>query len=186
MRVRLSWFINSRLEGLPASSRYLLLALETYCHARDTRGSITVDEMNSMATACCATIGDIAHLSQANIIAFDGTEYFLFGFEESYDHKLQREVESVLAICDANPEQYHWRSHLESIEQRTQPRYRARWRMKVLEAWLNGDNPPALTGGTRKDVYVRTKSKIDMCADEMLRRIDTELQTNGLLIECNS
>ena len=139
-----------------------------------------------MVTACNATVGDVAQLTLANIIAFDGTEYFLFGFEETYDQKLEREVESMLAMCDAHPEQYHWRSHLESIEQKTQPRYRARWRMKVLEAWLSGDNPPALTGGTRKDVYVRTKTKIDMCADEMLRRIDAELQTNDRLIECNS
>lgn len=186
MRVRLSWFINSRLESLPASSRFLLLALETFCHAKDTRGSVPNEVMANMIQMCNASISDVAHLTLANIIAFDGTEYFLFGFEESYDQKLEREVEVILADCDASADRYHWRKALETIEVKTNPRYKARWRMKVLDAWLMGDNAPALTGGTRVDVYVRTKSKIDACADAMLQMIheqEESLQLKPALIE---
>ncbi len=185
MRVRLSWFISNRLEGLPASSRFLLLALETYCHAKDTRGSISTDAMTGLVATCNASVGDVAKLTMSNIIAFDGSEYFLFGFEETYDQKLEREVEAVLRDCDQSTDRYHWRGALQAIEVKTNPRYKARWRMKVLDAWLMGDNPPVLTGGTRSDVFIRTKSKIEACADAMLQRIEEEeaLRLKVALIE---
>lgn len=185
MRVRLSWFINNRLESLPASSRFLLLALETYCHAKDTRGSVSSEAMTGLVGMCSASAGDVARLTMANLIAFDGTEYFLFGFEETYDQKLEREVEVVLSDCDQSVDRYHWRGALQAIEVKSNPRYKARWRMKVLDAWLMGDNPPALTGGTRAEVFNRTKSKIEACADAMLQRIEEEeaLRLKVALIE---
>jgi len=185
MRVRLSWFISNRFEGLPASSRFLLLALETYCHAKDTRGSVSTEAMTGLVGMCNATVGDVAKLTMANIIAFDGTEYFLFGFEETYDQKLEREVEFTLSDCDLSVDRYHWRGALQAIEVKSNPRYKARWRMKVLDAWMMGDNAPALTGGTRAEVVVRTKAKIDACADAMLQQLDESnvLQLKPALIE---
>lgn len=185
MRVRLSWFISNRLESLPASSRFLLLALETYCHAKDTRGSVSTEVMTGLVGMCNATVGDVAKLTMANIIAFDGTEYFLFGFEETYDQKLEREVDAILSDCDQSVDRYHWRGALETIEVKSNPRYKARWRMKVLDAWMMGDNAPRLTGGTRSEVVVRTKAKIDACADAMLQMIEDgeTLQLKPALIE---
>jgi len=185
MRVRLSWFISNRLESLPASSRFLLLALETYCHAKDTRGSVSTEAMTGLVGMCNATVGDVAKLTMANIIAFDGTEYFLFGFEETYDQKLEREVDAILSDCDQSVDRYHWRGALQAIEVKSNPRYKARWRMKVLDAWMMGDNAPTLTGGTRSEVVVRTKAKIDACADAMLQMIEDgePLQLKPALIE---
>lgn len=185
MRVRLSWFIRNQFEGLPASSRFLLLALETYCHAKDTRGSVSKEAMVGLVEMCNATIGDVARLTIANIIAFEGTEYFLFGFEETYDQKLEREVEITLSDCDHSTDRYHWRGALQAIEVKSNPRYKARWRMKVLDAWMMGENAPALIGGTRSEVVVRTKAKIDACADAMLQQIQKNegLQLRPALIE---
>jgi hypothetical protein len=57
--------------------------------------------------------------------------------------------------------------------------------MKVLDAWMMGDNAPTLTGGTRSEVVVRTKAKIDACADAMLQMIEDgqPLQLKPALIE---
>jgi hypothetical protein len=141
--------------------------------------------MTGLVAMCNATIGDVAKLTIANIIAFDGTEYFLFGFEETYDQKLEREVEITLSDCDHSTDRYHWRGALQAIEVKSNPRYKARWRMKVLDAWMMGEHAPALIGGTRSEVVVRTKAKIDACADAMLQQIQKSegLQLRPALIE---
>ena len=168
MRLVYGWFTDSRLSGLSASARYLLIASECWSRSHKTLGQVSKQKMLEIMVTCAVTKEHAYELIDLGLMYFEDGYFTIIGLTVDNETQCIQTAEKLLCEADEDPIRSHWRSCLSAQEHKSKPILVGAWRLAVLNKWMNGISTPKKHETKRNTAHANTIAKIDAMAAHMM------------------
>lgn len=182
MRLVYGWFTDSRLNGLTAQAKYLLIASECWSRSHRTTGVVPKQKMLEIMVTCSVSKEHAYELIDAGLIYFEDGHFTIVALTVDNEVQCIQTAEAILTEADSDAMRSHWRGCLSAQELKSKPILVGAWRLAVLNKWANGIGTPKKYENKRNQAHANTIAKIDAMAAYMMDRASDAKQEKEILV----